>query len=58
MDVKTESLFLMHSKNTPQQQGQTLAQGKGLEKIFQENGPKKQAGVAILISDDLNSNTI
>ena len=28
--------------------------GKGWEKIFQANGPKKQAGVVILISDKID----
>lgn len=27
---------------------------KGWKKIFQKNGPKKQAGIAILISDKIN----
>ena len=39
---------MLHTRNLPQGQRQTLSQSKGLKKI-QANGPKKQAGVAILI---------
>jgi len=39
---------LLHAGNTPQRQRQTLPQSKWLE-----NGPKKQAGVAILISNKI-----
>ena len=47
--MKTESI-LLHTRNTSQPQRQTSSQSKGLRrKIFQTNGPKKQAGVAILI---------
>jgi exonuclease III len=41
---------LLHTGNTPQCQRQILPQSKRIEKIFQANGPKKQAGVAIVIS--------
>ena len=36
------------------QETQSLPQSERLEKIFQANGLKKQAGVAILISDKIN----
>jgi hypothetical protein len=36
--------------NSPRQK---LPQSKRLEEVFQANGPKKQAGVAILISDKI-----
>jgi hypothetical protein len=45
---------LLHTGNAPQCQRQTLPQSKGLEKFFSTNGPKKQAGVAILISNKIN----
>ena len=55
MDMKTESILLLHTRNTPQLQRQTLPQSKGLgKKIFQSNGPKKQAGVAIVIANKID----
>ena len=50
MNMKAGSSLLLYTRNTPQPQRQTLPQSKGLGKFFQSNGPKKQAGVAILIS--------
>ena len=44
---------MLHTGNVPQCQRQTLPQIKGLKNIFQGNGPKKQTGVAILISNQL-----
>jgi exonuclease III len=41
----------VHRGNPSQGQRQALPQSKRLEAIFQANGPKKQAGVAILISN-------
>jgi hypothetical protein len=46
-------LFVAHSKAT-QGQGQTLFQSEMCETIFQANGPKKQAGVAILILNKID----
>ena len=51
MDGKAGSHILLLTRNTPQTQRQTFIQSKGLEKVFQSNGPKKQAGVALLISN-------
>ena len=45
---------MLHTGNSAQYQRQTLSQSKGLEKKFQANGPKKQAGVAILILDKID----
>ena len=50
--MKTESSFLLNTSNTSQPQRQTLSQIKGLGKIFQSNGPKKQ--MAILISNQID----
>ena len=52
--MKTESILLLHTRNTPQPQRQTSPQSKGLGKKIQLNGPKKQAGVAILISNKID----
>ena len=45
---------MLHTGNPPQGQRQTLPQIKGPETMFQANGPEKQAGVAILISNKIN----
>jgi hypothetical protein len=44
--------MLLHKLNAPRRQ--PLPQSKRLENIFQANGPKKQAGVAILILNKIN----
>jgi exonuclease III len=45
---------LLHTGNPPQGQRQILPQSKRGKTIFQANGPKKQAGVVILISNKIN----
>jgi exonuclease III len=40
---------LLHTRNPPQRQRQTLPQSKSQENNFQAKGPKIQGGVAILI---------
>ena len=45
---------MLHLGNSPQVQRQTLVQSKRLENNFQANDPKKQAGVAILISNKID----
>ena len=54
MARKTEYILLLHTINIPQLQRQTSPQSKGLGKNFQSNGPKKQAGIAILISNKID----
>jgi exonuclease III len=44
---------LLHTGNAPQCQRQTLPQKKCWKTNFQANGPKKQAGVTILILDKI-----
>ena len=46
--------ILLLTENPSQGKRQTLPQSESLETIFQENGPKKQAGVAILISNKID----
>ena len=50
MDTKTGSNILLFTRNTPQPQRQAPTQIK----VYQANGPKKQAGVAILISNKVD----
>ena len=45
---------MLHTGNAPQCQRQTLPQEKCWKTNFQANGPKKQARVAILISNKIN----
>ena len=54
MDMKTESILLLFTRNTPQLKDRRYLRVKGWEKDFQSNGLKKQAGVAILISNKLD----
>ena len=54
MDMKSGSNILLFTRNTPQPQKRHLLRVKGWEKVFQANGPKKQAGVAILISNKID----
>ena len=51
MDVKTGSILLLHPKNTTQHQSRHYLRVKGWKKVFEADGPKKQAGVAILVSE-------
>ena len=45
---------MLHTRNKPQPQRQTLPQSKGLGKIFQSNGPKKQSVVVTLIANKID----
>ena len=51
-DAKAGSIFLLHTRNRPQHQNRHYLKVRGW-KIFQANGPKKQAGVAIPIAKKL-----
>jgi hypothetical protein len=54
LDTKTGTIILLHTGNVPQRQRQTLAQSKRLENTFPANDPKKQAGVSILILNNID----
>ena len=54
LNMKTESILLLHKRNKSQPQRQTSSQSKGVGDIFQSNEPKKQAGEAILISNKID----
>ena len=51
--MKTEYVLLLYTQYTPQPQRQTSRHSKCLGKNFQSHGPKKQAGVAILKSNNI-----
>ena len=48
---------MLHTKDPPQNKRPTQTDSEGLEKILQENGQGKTAGVAILISDKTDFKT-
>ena len=52
--MKTGSNILLFTRNTPQPQRPHYLRVKDWEKVFQSNGPKKQAGVAILITNKID----
>jgi hypothetical protein len=44
---------LLHTGNPPREKDRHYLRGKGCKTIFQANSSKKQAGVAILISNKI-----
>ena len=54
LDTKRESIFLLHTKPHLNYKDRYYLRVKFWDKIFQSNGPKKQAGVAILISNEID----
>ena len=53
MDTKTRPLYMLLTRDLPQNKGRRLIV-KGWKKIFHANRDQKKAGVAILISDKIN----
>ena len=53
MDTKTRPLYMLSTRNPPQNKRHIQTKSEGLEKIFHTNGDQKKAGVAILISDKI-----
>ena len=54
MDSKTRSLYMLSTRDPPQNRGHIQTESEGLEKIFHANRDQKKAGVAILISDKID----
>jgi hypothetical protein len=52
--MQKRSSILLHTRNTLQQQRQTLSQSKRMEKILSSKWSRKQAGAAILISNKVD----
>ena len=46
----TQKLYMLSTRDPPQNKGHIQTESEGLEKIFHANGDQKNAGVAILIS--------
>ena len=51
MDINTRPLYMLSTRDTPQNKGHIQTESEGLEKVFHANGYQKKEGVAILISD-------
>ena len=54
MDKKTRPLYMLSTRDPPQNRGHTHWKWKGWKKIIHANGDQKKAGVAILISDKID----
>ena len=54
MDTKTRPLYMLSTRDPPQNKGHIQTESEGLEKIFHTNGDQKKAGVTILISDKID----
>ena len=57
MDTKTRPLYVLTTRDPPQNKGHIQIESEGLEKIFHANRDQKKAGVAILISDKIDFET-
>ena len=58
MDTKTIPLYMLSTRETPQNEGHIQTESEGLEKIFHANRDQKKAGIAILISDKIDFKTV
>ena len=54
MDTKTRPLYMLSTRDPPQNKGHIQTENEALEKIFHVNGDQKKAGVTILISDKID----
>ena len=54
MDTKARPLYMLSTRDPPQNKGHIQTESEGLEKIFHTNRDQKKAGVAILISDKID----
>ena len=53
MDTKTRPLYVLSTRDPPQNKGHIQTESEGLEKKNHANRDQKKAGVAILISDKI-----
>ena len=54
MDTKTRPLYILFTRDQPQNKGHIQTEREGLEKIFHANGDQKKTEEAILISDKID----
>ena len=57
MDTKTRPLYMLSTRDPPQNKGHKQTESEGLEKIFHANWDQKKAGIAILVSDKIDFKT-
>ena len=51
---KNKTLYMLSTRDPPQNKGHIQTESEGLEKIFHSNGDQKKPGVTILISDKID----
>ena len=54
MDTKARPLYMLSTRDPPQNKGHIQTENEGLEKIFPANRDQKKAGVTIFISDKID----
>ena len=54
MDKKPKPISVLYPENPSHMQGNTKAKNKGMEDDLPSNGQHKKAGVAVLISDEID----
>ena len=54
MDTKIRPLYVLSTRDPPQNKGHIWTESEELEKDIHANGDQKKAGVAILISDKID----
>ena len=54
MDTKTRPLYMLSTRDPPQNRGHIQTESEGRKKIFYANRDQKKAGVTILISDKID----
>ena len=54
MDTKIRPLYVLSTRDPPQNKGHIQTESEGLEKDILSNRDQKKAGVAILISDKID----
>ena len=54
MDTKTRPLYLLSTRDPPQNKGHKQTKSEGQEKIFHANVEQKKAGVTIVISEKID----
>ena len=54
MDTKTRPLYMLSTRDPPQNKGHIQTESEGLEKDISRKWRPKKAGVAILISDKID----
>ena len=57
MDIKTRPLYVLSTRDPPQNKGHIQTESEGLKKLFHANRDQKKVGIAILISDKIDFKT-